>query len=52
MKKKIITILIALILIAVIIITSIKLSSKEDTNNDLTTIRLADTTLTSRTSMN
>lgn len=44
MKKKIITILIALILIAVIIITSIKLSSKEDTNNDLTTIRLAEVT--------
>lgn len=44
MKKKIITILIALILITVIIITSIKLSSKEDTNNDLTTIRLAEVT--------
>ena len=44
MKKKIITILIALILIAVIIITSIKLSSKENTNNDLTTIRLAEVT--------
>lgn len=44
MKKKIITILIALILIAVIIITSIKLGSKEDTNNDLTTIRLAEVT--------
>lgn len=44
MKKKIITILIALILIVVIIITSIKLSSKEDTNNDLTTIRLAEVT--------
>ena len=44
MKKKIITILIALILIAVIIITSIKLSSKEDTDNDLTTIRLAEVT--------
>ena len=44
MKKKIITILTALILIVVIIITSIKLSSKEDTNNDLTTIRLAEVT--------
>ena len=44
MKKKIITILIALILITVIIITSIKLSSKEDTNNDLRTIRLAEVT--------
>ena len=44
MKKKIITILIALILIAVIIIRSIKLSSKEDTDNDLTTIRLAEVT--------
>ena len=52
MKKKIITILIALILITVIIITSIKITNKEEENNDLTTIRLADTTLTSRTYMN
>ena len=44
MKKKIITILIAIILIAVIIITSLKLTDKEEENNDLTTIKIAEVT--------
>ena len=43
MKKKIITILIAIILIGAIILTSIKLTDKEQ-NKDLTTIRLAEVT--------
>ena len=43
MKKKIITILIAIILIGAIILTSIKLTNKEQ-NKDLTTIKIAEVT--------
>ena len=43
MKKKIITILIAIILIGAIILTSIKLTDKEQ-NKDLTTIKIAEVT--------
>ncbi len=44
MKKKIITIFIALILIAILIITTLKITNKEETDKDLTTIKLAEVT--------